>query len=194
MAICLLRSPLICHGSWSGSRAMRPRFFTTASSDVAGVATCLSKLGIDMIGVEGKGFDFSERPCRVVYSKETLLYDQYQQGLKTNEGFVRQLSTSVSIVHPEECIGIFPTEIAVHNRCRSSWKSGQQAARFVPLDVVRLEIGGKPAWGAPRTRSILRNLLQIRRSRHRMRKSLKRSERSSRRTCPRGQQRTIERP
>lgn len=76
-------------------------------------------------------------------SQETLLYDQYQQGLKTNEGFIRQLSTSVSIVHPEECIGIFPTEFAVHNRCRSAWKSGQQAARFVSLDVVRLEVGEK---------------------------------------------------
>lgn len=49
--------------------------FTTAPSDVAGVATCLSKLGIDIISVEGKGFDFSERPCRVVYSKELLFYD-----------------------------------------------------------------------------------------------------------------------
>ena len=110
--------------------------FTTASSDVAGVATCLSKLGIDIISVEGKGFDSLERPCRVVYSKETLLCDPYQQGLKTNEGFMRQESTSVSIVHPEECVSIFPTDIAVHNQCRSAWKSGQWAARFVSLDVV----------------------------------------------------------
>ena len=112
--------------------------FTTASSDVAGVATCLSKFGIDIISVEGKGFESFERPCRVVYSKETLLCDPYQQ-FKTNEGFMRQASISVSIVHPEECISIFPTEIAVHNRCRSAWKRGQRAARFVSLDVVTLK-------------------------------------------------------
>ena len=117
--------------------------FTTASSDVAGVATCLSELGIDIICIEGKGFDCSERPCRVVYSKETLLCDQYQQGLRTNGAFMRQESISVSVIHPEECISIFPTTIAVHNRCRSAWKSGQQAARFVSLDVVRLEVGDK---------------------------------------------------
>ena len=112
--------------------------FTTASSDVAGVAACLSKLGIDIIGVEGKGFYPSERPCRVVYSKEVLLYDQYQQGLTTKEGFMRQQSISVSVAHPEECVSIFPTTTAVHNRCRSAWKSGQQAAHFVFLEVVRL--------------------------------------------------------
>lgn len=117
--------------------------FTTASSDVAGVANCLSKLGIDIISVEGKGFDSLETPCRVIYSKETLLRDQYQLGLNTNGGFMRQQSISVSIVHPEESISIFPTEIAVHNRCRSAWKSGQQAARFVSLDLVRLEVGEK---------------------------------------------------
>lgn len=117
--------------------------FTTASSDIVGVATCLSKLGIDIISVEGKGFDSSETPCRVVYSKETLLCDQDQQGLKTSKGFMRQESISVSVLHPEECISIFPTEIAVHNRCRSAWKSGQQAARFVSLDVVRLEPGDR---------------------------------------------------
>ena len=60
--------------------------FTTASLDVAGVATCLSELGIDVICIEGKGFDSSERPCRVVYSKETLLCDQYQQGLRIKGG------------------------------------------------------------------------------------------------------------
>ena len=117
--------------------------FTTASSDVAGVATCLSKLGVDFISVDGKGFDPSERPCRVVYSKETLLCDPYQEGLKNNEGFMRQDSIHISIVHPEECVSIFPTEIAVHNQCRSAWKSGQQAARFVSLDVVSLKIGDK---------------------------------------------------
>ena len=148
------------------------QIFTTASSDVAGVAACLSRLGIDIISIEGKGFDSLERPCRVVYSKETLVFDQYQPGLQTNKGFMRQESISVSVVHPEECISIFPTEIAVHNRCRSAWKSGQRARAW-----------GQVARGALRIRSVLRHLLRIRRSRHRMRKNLKRSERFSRRAC-----------
>lgn len=112
--------------------------FATTSSDVAGVAAYLLKLGIDVISIEGNGFYPSEKPCRLVYSKQSLLCGQHPHDLKTNELLFREQSISVSIVHPEECISIFPTDIAVHNRCRSAWKSGQQAAQYVSLEVVQL--------------------------------------------------------
>ena len=104
--------------------------FVTASSDVAGVATCLSKLGIDILSIDGEGYYPSEKPCRLVYSKKGLFDCRYQAELMRKGSFSRESSTYVSITHP--------VDIAVHNRCRSAWKSGQKAARHVSLDVTKL--------------------------------------------------------
>ena len=109
----------------------------TASSDVAGVAICLSKLGIDIISVEGEGFYPCEKPCRLVYSKASLFNGQCKPGLTTKRAFLRESSTNVSIAHPEESVSIFPIDVAVQNRCRSAWKGGQQAARYVSLDIMK---------------------------------------------------------
>ena len=111
--------------------------FVTASSDVAGVATCLSKLGIDIISVEGEGFYPCEKPCHLVYSKASLFNGQCKPGLTTKGAFLRESSTNVSIAHPEESVSIFPIDVAVQNRCRSAWKGGQQAARYVSLDIMK---------------------------------------------------------
>ena len=111
--------------------------FTTASSDVAGLAACLSTLGIDIITVEGKGFRSSEKPCRLIYSEENLLSTQDQPRFKIDQELARDQTMLVPILHPEECVSVFPTDIAIHNRCRSAWKLGQQAAQFVYLDLVK---------------------------------------------------------
>ena len=110
--------------------------FTTPSSDVAGIALCLSQLGVDILQVKGKGFRTTEKPCCLTYSAENVLSAKEQSLIGNGRGFMRDQIMTVPISHPEECLSVFPTSIAVHNRCRTAWKLGERAAQFVSLDVV----------------------------------------------------------
>ena len=110
--------------------------FTTPSSDVAGLAFCLTQLGVDILQVEGKGFKTTEKPCCLIYSVENVLSAKEHSHIGNGRGFMRDQIITVPISHPEECLSVFPTSIAVHNRCRTAWNLGERAAQFVSLDVV----------------------------------------------------------
>lgn len=111
--------------------------FTTSSSDIAGTAMCLSRLGIDILAVEGLGSSPSHSYCRLIYSKNSLTHFDNPRGPQPSSGPTeRELLTTVSLLHPEESVASFPVSKATHNRCRQAWKSGQRAAKYVAVGVV----------------------------------------------------------
>lgn len=110
--------------------------FTTPSSDVAGLAFCLSQLGIDILQVEDKRFRTTEKLCRLIYSEDNILSANELSHMGYDRWLMREQIMTVPISHPEECLSVFPTSIAVHNRCRAAWKLGERAAQFVTLGVV----------------------------------------------------------
>ena len=110
--------------------------YTTSSSDIAGLAACLSELGIDILSIEGLGAQPRDTSCRLVYSKTSLVSSQTHRRLLSPEIFRRELSTTVTLLHPEESIVYFPTSLEIHNRCRQAWKAGQRAANYIALGII----------------------------------------------------------
>jgi hypothetical protein len=105
--------------------------YTTPSSDVAGVATCLSKLGIDILSVGGLGEMPMDTPCRLKYCPETIYHRAGKKALSPSDKLSRIASTTVSLTCPEESLTKFPVDYSTANRCRQAWSSGQEAAKFV---------------------------------------------------------------
>jgi hypothetical protein len=114
-----------------------PEFFTS-SSDIAGIALCLSYLGLDLISVEGLGPSVRRSACIVIYSSDGFLHETHDvKSDKDNGLFMERIpSTTIPLSHPEESVSIFPITTETQNRCRSAWKAGQRAAAFTGVGVV----------------------------------------------------------
>lgn len=106
---------------------------TTPSSDIAGLAMCISHLGIDILSVRDFGFKSRNTPCYVIYSKDSVIAQDYKENHWGVLG--RDMSSTVSLLHPEESIACFPTSLDTHNRCRQAWKAGQRAAEYVAIGL-----------------------------------------------------------
>ncbi|KAK3172915.1 hypothetical protein OEA41_006241 [Lepraria neglecta] len=123
--------------------------FPTSSSDLAGIATCLSETGFDLLSIHGFVSSSLETPCRLVYelSQDHSLFTHnldrfYQKDWFSQES--RGLCTAVSLIQPEESIGAFPIDKNVSHRCRYAWKRGSQASKAVEL---RLRRAGREGYG-----------------------------------------------
>lgn len=122
--------------------------FTTPSSDVAGIASCVSRLGLDICGVEGEGYPPMNKPCRVIYSPDARLHSFRSDRQETFLNIAsRSPCTVVSLLHPEESVSVFPTTLEVQNRCRAAWVAGQRAASYVAIGVVLPEHKRTPLIG-----------------------------------------------
>ncbi|KAH8728536.1 hypothetical protein GQ44DRAFT_824316 [Phaeosphaeriaceae sp. PMI808] len=120
--------------------AGQTKSFHTSSSDLAGIAYCLSQVGFDVLSVEGFVDDPSETGCRLIYdnsgdSKHQGYIAAIQEDLFVNSS--RGLCTSVSLARPEEAMSVFPISQAVATRCRYAWKQGRSAANTVQLHLTR---------------------------------------------------------
>ena len=110
--------------------------FTTQSSDVAGLVTCLEHLGLDIVGVEWPDQVPPERACRLIYKPNSLV-----TGINAKLGFgaerlVRPPSTTVPLLHQEESVTAFPITANCANRCRLAWKNGAKAAQYLRIQVI----------------------------------------------------------
>ena len=116
--------------------------FTTSSSDLAGIATCLSETGFDLLSIHGFIGNSLETSCRLIYeqpqdhSLSTHNFDWYYQKDWFSQE-MRGLCTAVSLTQPEESIGAFPIDKNVSHRCRYAWKRGSQASKAVELRLQR---------------------------------------------------------
>jgi hypothetical protein len=110
--------------------------FLTASSDIAGIAQCLSETGFDIVSVHGIFDEQLDTSCKVLFDSGTFLSTQRQPNfvLESLGGF-RNPRTVVPIATPEESISAFPIEPAVANRCRQAWKTGKECAQYIKLQV-----------------------------------------------------------
>ncbi|RSM20232.1 hypothetical protein CDV31_001029 [Fusarium ambrosium] len=118
-------------------------FFKTASSDVAGMAVCLSRLGIDIIDVQStESLETNQRPCTVIYSAQPFLHS-----MTTPEGtraiVARDASITVPLEHPEETVSVFPIGHDAQNQCRIAWKEGQKAAKTIQISVQGAQTNGQ---------------------------------------------------
>ncbi|KAI0193902.1 hypothetical protein F4808DRAFT_354985 [Astrocystis sublimbata] len=110
--------------------------FRTSSSDVAGIAACLCYLGMDIIGVEGRGFsDTPSAICNVVYSDVQFFHEATSTSWKSTVFKQRDLSTTIPLEHPEESISVFPISKEAQNKCRAAWKAGMRAASTIKICI-----------------------------------------------------------
>jgi hypothetical protein len=104
--------------------------YTTASSDIAGVGLCLSKLGIDILSVAGLGEEPAKTRCRLNYDREAIS-ELRGHGVLTPSAF-RVTSTTVNLKCPKESLTKFPAELKnTANRSRSAWAEGESVANKV---------------------------------------------------------------
>jgi hypothetical protein len=110
--------------------------FTTSSSDIAGIAHCLSRTGFDILSVDGIIDQPLETPCRVHFDPSSVINSQVQPNYALEGlGRFRQPRTTVPIANPEEAMSAFPIKPEIANWCRQAWKSGRDCARFVHMEV-----------------------------------------------------------
>ncbi|KAF2877624.1 hypothetical protein BDV95DRAFT_481536 [Massariosphaeria phaeospora] len=114
--------------------------FTTQSSDVAGVASCLSELGIDLLSVEGLGEAGDGRAsltsCRVRYSSEAIMR-VHDKTPGSDVAILGRVSlTTVSLLCPEEALTNFPIHPDIANRCRTAWQDGARASEVIKCRPV----------------------------------------------------------
>lgn len=118
---------------------------TTPSSDVAGVAKVLSKIGFDILSVEGWGEDARDTACKVVYAPALISMEaRVTKGFnpkfpnmwfEDTANFWREQSTTVSLTQPEESMSTFPISQAASNEARLAWSEGRKVAASVRLQV-----------------------------------------------------------
>lgn len=113
---------------------------TTPSSDVAGVAVVLSKLGFDILSVDGWGVSGRETTCKLVYMPVLVSTKQqfakgYKAWFKNAASFWREQSTTVSLTQPEESMSTFPISKAVSNEVRRAWLEGKRVAANARWEV-----------------------------------------------------------
>ncbi|KAM0421451.1 hypothetical protein ACHAPT_010805 [Fusarium lateritium] len=105
---------------------------TTPSSDVAGVAWCLSRIGIEVLGVCGPNIAPSEAPIQLQYSPDAAwVMSQRPMGRPLDVYLSRQACTTVNLDCPNESLSKFPIDSMTATRCRSAWGKGEQAAGSV---------------------------------------------------------------
>jgi hypothetical protein len=110
--------------------------FTTSSSDVAGIAHCLSQVGFDILSVSGIIDQPLETPCRMHFDPSSVINSQAQPNyaLEGLGGF-REPRTIVPIANPEEAISAFPIMPEIANWSRQAWKLGRDCAKYVGLKL-----------------------------------------------------------
>jgi hypothetical protein len=110
--------------------------FTTSSSDVAGIAHCLSRVGFDILSVSGIIDQPLETPCRLHFDPSSAINFQVQPNyaLEGLGGF-REPRTIVPIANSENAISAFPIEPEIANWSRQAWKLGSDCAKYVGLKL-----------------------------------------------------------
>lgn len=116
----------------------------TPSTDVAGVGLCLSQLSIDVLGVQGLGFDDLSAPIQLQYLPDAPWLTSSPQKSPLARVLERRTCTTVNLDCPHESLSNFPVDSETANRSRAAWIEGQKAAEYVacrPLVPSKGEVG-----------------------------------------------------
>lgn len=109
--------------------------FTTSSSDVAGVATCLSSLGFTVLSVCVLETEMAETHCKLQYSPLPFLHDMSDRLTAGYGRLQRGQSTTVALTQLDEAFTAFPIDYRTANDCRSAWRAGFGASKYVRLEL-----------------------------------------------------------
>ena len=105
--------------------------YMTPSSDIAGIALCLSRLGMDTLAVEGFGVTCLPTSCQLIYTRDSVTTLEYRGPSMDLELLRRVPCTTVSLQCPEESLTNFPIDAETANRCRAAWREGSQSAGYI---------------------------------------------------------------
>ncbi|KAF2739598.1 hypothetical protein EJ04DRAFT_606095 [Polyplosphaeria fusca] len=111
--------------------------YTSVSTDAAGIALCLSRLGIDILSVSGLGHKSTRAtPCQLRYnSNVATIVPGYWMKLSAPSSR-RGSHTILNLKCLEEAFTNFPIDSEDANRCRMAWIEGQKAAKYVACRLI----------------------------------------------------------
>ncbi|KAF2654708.1 hypothetical protein K491DRAFT_758799 [Lophiostoma macrostomum CBS 122681] len=117
--------------------ATKDEVYSTNSSDVVGIALCLTYLGFDTLSIEGYSHARNfESASRLIYSQDPIQRKKLEAKYIKRAGGFRYSSTILSLTHPEECVSNFPLDAETATRCRNAWKSGSRAAQSISIEPI----------------------------------------------------------
>lgn len=118
--------------------------FTTSSSDIAGVAFCLRKLGMEILSIDNFMEPHLPTQRRLIYSHDAIV-ERPGHDIRHSPSRIRITSTAVSLNHPEESLTIFPLESKnIGNQCRMAWKEGEKAAKGIACSLIPFDPANSP--------------------------------------------------
>ena len=108
---------------------------TTPSSDVAGIAVCLSRMTFDILRVVWPGQLRHLAPCTLIYDNTKTIGSSSGIPNFMMEGLSgwRAAKTVVPVDHPEEAISSFPISSQDGNLFRKAWNSGKYCGELIEL-------------------------------------------------------------
>ena len=110
--------------------------YHTNSSDVAGIATCLSASGFRSLGVDGLGRESLDTPCRLVYTEAAFMHQKASDSTAPQVVGTRAAHTIIPLTHPDETFFSFPITSELAMGCRSAWVSGAKAAASIRCTIL----------------------------------------------------------
>lgn len=117
--------------------------FNTPSSDVAGMAACLARLGFDILDVESvEHLGTGRGPCTVIYSAQPFLHNMIPSVEGAKAIASRDPSITVPLQRPWEAVRVFPVTKDVQKKCIVAWKRGQKAAKALKVYVQGEDVKG----------------------------------------------------
>lgn len=103
----------------------------TPSSEIAGIALCLSRLGMDTLAVEGLGVTCLPTSCQFICTRGSVTKLEYRGPSMDLELLRRVPCTTISLPCPEESLRNFPIDAETANWCRTAWREGSQSAGYI---------------------------------------------------------------
>ena len=97
---------------WILCRDDEDKVHYTSSSDIAGIALCLTRMSFEILNVIDFGpIPITETPCSLIYSPAPLYSANGIENSGQRMKIPRDLSTLVSITQPQETFSTFPITI-----------------------------------------------------------------------------------
>ncbi|KAJ4302614.1 hypothetical protein N0V90_001503 [Kalmusia sp. IMI 367209] len=110
--------------------------YYTNSSDVAGIAMCLSSGGFSSLGIKGLGKEPIDVPCQLVYTEEAFMHQKAPESIVSQVVGARTAHTAIPLTHPAETFFSFPITSELAMSCRVAWECGAKAATGIRCTIV----------------------------------------------------------
>jgi hypothetical protein len=110
--------------------------YTTSSSDVTGVATCLASAAFDGLGIKGFDKDTSGKSCQLYYTCEGFLHSAPSSCIVMQRIERRESHIAVSLKSIDKTMASLPLDPEMAASWRKAWISGARVAASMRCRVV----------------------------------------------------------